>query len=835
MNSDNLHNTFSGLGPRLQRLPGRVRKPSRYIGGEVNAVRKEDVEVRFALAFPDVYDVGMSHLGMRILYSIINAAPYAAAERFFCPWPDMESFLRESREPLRSLETGKPLHEFDVVGFSLQYELCASGVLQILDLGGIPLLSAQRKDGDPVVIAGGPVAYNPAPLSSVIDAFALGDGEDLVMDVTDAVREWKRRKSGRRDLLERLKDIDGVYVPALHREPARVRRRVCADLEHAPFPTAQIVPYCEPVHDRIGLEIARGCTRGCRFCQAGFLYRPVRERSVGRLMELAEANLRSTGWEEISLLSLSAGDHSQIGEIVAALAARFSGEKTAISLPSLRTESLDQRIADEIKRVRKTGFTLAPEAGTDRLRRVINKGNDEADLERAVRAAFHTGWQTLKLYFMIGLPTETEEDVIGLADLIRKAARWAGKNRLTVSISTFVPKTHTPFQWAAQDTPEVTLAKQRMIIDRVRPAKVRVRCHDSRLSFLEGVIARGDARVGEAVVEAYRRGARFDGWNELLDFDLWMDAFRAVGVDPGGYLSERDPSEPLPWRVVETGVSDAYLLRERQNALDEVFTPDCRLEGCGDCGVCDFDSVRPMIAKNAPRTDPADAGEAAPQAPDAHPRRFRMRYAKSGLMRFLGHRDVMRAIHRAFRRSGVKLAYSQGFHPHPKLVFAPPPPVGVESRAEYLDFDLVSPPEDASQVFAELKRTMPAGLDPLEVESLSPARKSISKSLRGFCYEVTPAGIQDASRVQPDGRRPLDSALSDQHAGADRGRKAITAEELSKCVEKKLIRDNILYFVLKWDQNGCVNPLDAAAAILGVEPDVIREMKVVKVQAIFEQ
>ncbi len=496
----------------------QVQKPARYIGDEINAVKKDtrDIDLHMGLCFPDVYEVGMSHLGLKILYAIVNSRPKLYAERVFAPWPDMEDLLRRNDRRLTTLETGTPLADLDIIGFSLQYELCATTVLQMLDLAGIPLRSADRGEDHPFVIAGGPTAFNPAPMAVFFDVFVIGDGEEVILDLADAHIEWQKRKGPRRELLEAWKGIPGIYVPSLHRNGESVSRRIVNDLDAAAFPTNFILPFCEIIHDRVGMEVARGCTRGCRFCQAGMLYRPVRERAPKTIMELARQNLRDTGWEEIALLSLSTGDYSGIGRLIQEMVDELSPERTAVSLPSLRTDTFEAEMAEQIRRVRKTGFTLAPEAGTDRLRRVINKGNTEEDLEKAITAAFQLGWQSVKLYFMIGLPTETDEDLDGIIGVIRKASKWTRGGKITASVSTFVPKCHTPFQWAGQISSEETLRKQQYIRRYFRKGNAQVKFHDPRVSFLEGIIARGDERLSAVIQKAFERGQDLtDGTNCL--------------------------------------------------------------------------------------------------------------------------------------------------------------------------------------------------------------------------------------------------------------------------------------------------------------------------------
>jgi radical SAM family uncharacterized protein len=593
----------------------RVTKPARYTGQEWGSVRKDHdtVDATFALAFPDVYEVGMSHLGLKILYHVVNRRPDAAAERVYAPWPDMEAELRREGLPLHTLESFRPVSAFDVVGFTLQYELSYTNILNMLDLAGIPLKSADRGDDHPLIIAGGPCAFNAEPLADFIDFFVLGESEEALDDVAAAVAAWKKadRPGGRRGLLARAAAIGGVYVPAFYAarynadgtlaattavDPAAapvITKRIVADLEQAPYPTNPVVPFLEIVHDRIMLELFRGCTRGCRFCQAGVLYRPVRERRPETLLRLAQELVDNTGYNEISLTSLSSADYSCLKDVVGRLIDRFKDQGVSVSLPSLRIDSFSIELAKEVQKVRKSGLTFAPEAGTQRLRDVINKGVTEKDLEEAVGAAFRAGWSGVKLYFMIGLPTETDDDIRGIAalahrvrDIYREVTGKRGA-RVAVSVSSFVPKPHTPFQWYGQNGMDELERKQQLLKTLFRDRSVSFSWHDARVSFLEAVFARGDRRLGDVLLAAWRRGAKFDGWSEYFKFDIWQEAFRETGIDPWFYAGrERDAAEVLPWDHLSAGVDKSFLRREYEQALAAAPTPDCRRGDCRVCGVC---------------------------------------------------------------------------------------------------------------------------------------------------------------------------------------------------------------------------------------------------------
>jgi len=585
----------------------RVSKPTRYCAGEWNSTPKgKEARLRIALAFPDAYEVGMSHLGTRILYELLNSEPDVAAERVFLPWPDMLSAMRAEGLPLFSLETRTPLSEFHVVGFSLQHELTYTNVLEMLDLAGIPPYSAHRDDRHPLVIAGGPCCFSAECVAPFFDLMVLGDGEPFVAGLLQALRRCSWGPGWRRRLLDDLEEIPGVYRPDRFRvryagdgtivEVAggrRVRKSILESLDSVPGPVRQVVPMQAIVHDRLMVELFRGCTRGCRFCLAGMIYRPCRSRSPEEVVRLALEGFRNTGWEEISLVSLNSADYPAIADVAAALLGELAPKGVSVSVPSLRADAFSVELAKQLERVRRSTLTFAPEAGTQRLRDIINKGINDKDLLRAAEAAFDAGWQGLKLYFMIGLPGETDSDLDGIADLVggvrdmwRRQGR-RGNPRISVSVAPFVPKAHTPFQWEAQITiPEM---QQRIahLRRRLKMPGVRVHWHDPRASRLEAVLARGDRRLSEVVFNAWRLGARFDGWSEHFRPDIWEAAFRQAGVDPAHYAHRpRQREEVFPWDHLDAGVSRSFLWRERERAMSGEVTPDCREAGCHGCGVC---------------------------------------------------------------------------------------------------------------------------------------------------------------------------------------------------------------------------------------------------------
>ncbi|MBV1817198.1 TIGR03960 family B12-binding radical SAM protein [Clostridium cochlearium] len=592
----------------------KVEKPGRYIGEEFNSYikDKEKVDIRFAFCFPDVYEVGMSHLGMKILYYTMNKREDTYCERAFAPWPDMEKELRNNNIPLFTLETKDSLSKFDFVGFTLQYEMSYTNILNMLNMSNIPLTYEKRREEDPLIVCGGPCAYNPEPLYKIVDFFVLGEGEEVTNEYLDLYKEFKKQGKSKSEYLRAISKIEGIYVPSLYEAsynqdgtlkdfkpiyedvPKKVKKRIIKDLNQVDYPDKLIVPYTEIVHDRITLETFRGCTRGCRFCQAGMIYRPVREKGKDKLIELADQLLKSTGYNEISLTSLSICDYSDVDNLIKTLIEKYMDEKVGVSLPSLRIDSFFVELINEIQKVRKTGLTFAPEAGTQKMRDVINKGVTEEDLIRTVRSAFESGWSTIKLYYMLGLPYETVEDVKGIAhtsekvvDQYYKVPKDKRKKglRVNVSASIFVPKPFTPFQWVAQDREEDVKEKIYALKDEFKSRAIHFTYHASKVSFLEAIFARADRRVCDVLIRAFEKGCKFDGWSEYFNYDAWMEAFEECGIDPEFYAyRNREYSELLPWDFIDIGVNKSYLIEENERAKRAEVTKDCR-QGCTNCGV----------------------------------------------------------------------------------------------------------------------------------------------------------------------------------------------------------------------------------------------------------
>ncbi len=759
-----------------------VSKPSRYIAGEWNTAVKDPAKVNvwMALAFPDAYEIGMSHLGLKILYQLLNARPEILAERAYAPWVDAETLFRQHGIPLCSHESGLPLAGFDILGFTLQYELSFTTILNMLDLAGIPLRSSGRDERHPLVVAGGPVAFAPEPLAHFIDAFLIGDGEEATLELCGVVRDWKGAGGSRADLLRAVKGIAGMYVPALHEPGEVVRKRTALKLDgvdYGRFP----IPYMEIVHDRANIEVMRGCAQGCRFCQAGYIYRPIREHSAERIRAMVDRARVGTGYEEVSLSSLSIADLSCLRDLVPPLMASLVPDKTSLSLPSLRVEALNRNkeIAREIGKVRKTGFTIAPEAGSARLRKVINKeGFDEDQIFTAVQNAARAGWESVKLYFMIGLPTERQADLDELVRVAKESARIARRESprgfgLTVSASSFVPKPHTPFQWFAQEPMPVLKEKQAYLRARLREARIDFKWHHVESSFLEAVLTLGGREVGAAIALGQQRGCRFDGWTEQLKFDTWMEALADAGVDPFAIANRpRGLDEPLPWDHIDCGVSQQFLKREYKKAQRVKGTPDCHVGPCSNCGEICVSNWRTWaqeigmieIAPSAerregrgeetpPREERAveaaqDSGEpqaAAPAGAPAQPvQKIRFEFQKVGELRYLSHLELMRALQRALRRAGVPLAYTQGFNPQPKVSVAQALAVGVEGLRELGEVELTSRVEPAD-VQARWNAQLPPELKILRTWEAPLHGPSLSAGVRGAAYQV---------RLMPNGWDP---------------------------------------------------------------------------------
>jgi radical SAM family uncharacterized protein/radical SAM-linked protein len=798
----------------------RVDKPSRYVGGEYQEVRKnpDTVQARVCLAFPDVYEIGMSHLGTKILYSVLNKTDGIACERAFAPWGDCEAELRKRGLPVLTLESATPLGEFDVIGFSLQYELTYTNVLNLIDLAGLPLRAVDRGDDAPLVIAGGPTATHPEPIAPFIDAFFIGEAEEHLPPLVLEAATLRRAGMARRERLIQLAAKYPLYVPELYttkvddetgfvvvdgptdaRVPARPKRVWVADINKFPFPDDSPLPHAEAIFDRMAIEVARGCTEGCRFCQAGMIYRPVRERDPVAVIDAVIQGVKKGGYDETALTSLSTADYSCVTPLVKAAMSKLRDEKVSLSVSSLRAYGLNEDLLGEMATVRAGGLTFAPEAGTQRMRDVITKNVTEEDIVESAHRVFGRGFQRMKLYFMIGLPTEEDVDVAGIVETAARVQTIGREHlraaKVVASVSTHVPKPHTPFQWAAMDTEAETERKQAMLAELAKKLRVDLKMHENQQSHIEGIFSRGDRHCGDLLERAFRLGCRFDGWDDVLRMDLWERAIDELRIEAGleidRYLGTIPVTARLPWDHIDIALDPAFLVQEYRKALKDRLSPPCgkvyrrllhpnnvaeaealaaKKLVCYDCGVaCDLDGMKaerlyylrrmnawtPPVATTAPRLDaPVSApatgeratGDAKKRKGNLRPQpsasfaqgaahRYRLRYAKLGRAAYLGHLDLVRHLPRIFRRAGLELFYSLGFHPKPELTFGPALGLGIPSLGELLDFSLTDE-LDADELLARLRAVSLPGIELLEAARLGDADRALGRVIASAEFAV---------------------------------------------------------------------------------------------------
>jgi len=833
-----------------------VAKPGRYIGGEHNSIHKpwQECSVHCALLFPDLYEIGMSHQGLQILYHIINNHPDSLAERGYCPDIDMAKQLKSAGLALTSLESGRPLNEFDLIGITLPYELCYTNILTILDLSGLELLSRDRDEHSPLIIGGGSCSMNPEPVADFFDAILLGDGEEGFIDIIEQIKEAKEENCSKQELLQRLSGIKGLYIPSffevdyknegsisrikpLFKGYDTIHRRILPDLNRIDYLTSPLVPNCAIVHDRLGIEIARGCTRGCRFCQAGMIYRPVRERTPGQISDLARNAINNSGFNELALLSLSTGDYSCLDTLMHQLMDEFSDDYVSISMPSMRVGTLTQSVMDQIKRVRKTGFTVAPEAGSERLRQVINKGISEEDLLITCRDAFSLGWKLIKLYFMIGLPTETMDDIDDIVTLVKKAKQagvqaGVGRKQINVSVGTFVPKPHTPFQWE----PQISLDESKNRIDRLKqilPRKgFKLKWHDPKQSYLEGVFSRGDRRLADLLICAWNNGARLDSWSDHFNLDIWLDSAKQCGINFDDYLRRRELSETLPWDHLHAGVKPDFLKKELERAHKLQYTPDCRYHNCHKCGLCDFKLIKPIVHRrkgdiisqnDSGRTTTTESQGNSPsnQRQENH-YKYMVSYEKRGSICFLGHLEILQLILRAIRRAKINVNFSQGYNPSPKISFSPPLPVGTESLAEFFIMDLPQLLKNCDQIILRLNQQLPSGLTVKEIQ-LYPGK--FPQNIKNTFITTFP------SKLTVDEHKMIDNFLDDSEVLIKRVRKGKARKiNIRPLVENISAHDpnSLKWTLISQAGSPSIKVLEAIKTILPDRQPALLEIKVVK-------
>lgn len=816
----------------LQKILKRVEKPGRYTGSEPGTIVKEFTpkRTRIVLVYPDLYDVGMSYFGFQILYHILNKSDDIIAERAYAPWIDFEKELKKEGLRLFSLETRSPIRDFDIVGFNLSYELTYTNILNLLELSGISIFSKHRKYDEPIIVAGGAGAFNPEPLAPFIDIFFIGDAEESVVDFIKTTGELKRRRVKREDIFRELvSKYPNLYIPMLYKlsgedDPgyaipvpttANIPRKVKASktpiLKSSYYPESPILPVVEVSQDRLTFEIMRGCTRGCRFCMAGFIYRPVRERNHKDIMEQITRVYENTGYGEISLLSLSSSDYTGLHSLIQGLYPLLVEKKLSLSLPSLRLESFSDLIARALQETRKSGITFAPEAGSERLRRIVNKYFSDDEILRDVEIALSYGWRVLKLYFMIGLPGETYNDLEAIYTIVERILK-AGRGKLTlnITISNFIPKPFTPFQWERQNSPEELQSK----IDYIKPMlrklkKVKVMTRNPYYSLLEGVISRGDRHIASVIYEAWKQGARFDSWKECFSWGKWETAFARVGVKPSKYLEERDTNRTLPWEVIDAGIDRDFLLAEREKAFKEEISRDCR-EGCIGCGICDkqikmvYDNLKEVTIPKAPPPELEKEKEDREYI-------YRIRFSRDKRYCFYSHLDITKLLYSALRRSGLKLSYSEGFSKKPRISFGFPLPFGCTSEAEYADIYLLEECKDIRKV---LNRYLPDGLKVTESEKIEKDTPSVYSSVKGFIYVINFEGaIPEKVRKKITDILSRDNFPIKRTYSKKKGTKTINARKFLGNVK---IEDNSIYVEIIVD-NGKTLRIDELLNMLDVK------------------
>ncbi len=890
---------------KLFEILKKVERPTRYLGNEINAIKKDlsGIQVKIALVMPETYEIGQSNLGLKILYEVLNRIPHVAAERVYAPWVDCEQVLRQEKIPVFSLENKIPLGEFDLIGVSLPYELSYTNLLTLFDLAGIPFRSENRKNIFPLVVGGGNQAFNPEPVADFFDAFVIGDGEETSVKIVEKLLEFKKSPQPPFDkvgLLHDLTKIQGLYVPSFFNVTYKedqtiaaitpqfedyvgVKKATVSNLDDAAFPIASVVPSMKTVHDRLAVEVQRGCVRGCRFCQAGYIYRPERQRSPEKVLEIIEQALPKTGDQEISLLSLSVGDYGCLVPLVRELFDRYEKKKISISLPATRTDTFSPEVIQEIKRVRKTGFTIAPEAGTPRMRRVINKGNSREDLYQTVENIFKEGWQLIKFYYMCGLPFETFEDLTGIVEEAEAALeigrKYSRKVRINLSVSPHVPKPHTPFQWEPQDSIELTQKKIAWIKSKLTSRAVEFKYHDAYTSHLEGIFSRGDRRLSVVIEKAWELGCRFDSWHEHFNFGKWVDAFNACGIDRHFYVSrERSREEILPWDHLFVDLKKDFLWEEKMAAQKESFVEDCSTARCTDCGICDFHEVKNINYMKSPQppfdkvghsfSSPLRKGglggilsgeetitqfstrgrklkefkmEKIKGKGDEHISSFsplpkvytsyRCRFTKLGLTAFFSHLEVMGILKRALARAQVPIRFSEGYHPQPKLSLGQALPVGVESYSEFFDIEIEGSFNSAG-LKDRLNVLLPSGLKVESCEKLDSQAPSVSAETKGAVWQMElhesyPGGEESLKdRVQWLREQPELMVTRRREDGSKKVDISPFIASLEACSDRSLT------LVTRHLPQGSTRPQEVLGRLLEGSEEMLKKVRVIKVESL---
>ncbi len=765
---------------KLSEILKDIEKPGRYLGGEWNEVRKDPdrVKTKIALVFPDLYDIGMSYLGQKILYYLLNGRPDILAERVFTPWTDFEQKLRAERIPLYSLENKIPLDKFDILGFSLLYELNYSNILTTLDLGGIPLQSTRRNLDYPLVVAGGPAAFNPEPVADIFDLFLIGDGEEGFLEIIDRYMILKKEFREKAAVLNELSQIEGVYVPSLYQTylpsgshllavrpekegEVKIKKRILFPFHKAPFPEEIVVPNVKIIFDRVSVEVARGCPQKCRFCQASSIYLPPRVKSPSFVIEKIMSSLQMTGYESSSLASLSVSDYPYLDKMVEILMKELAKQRVSLSLPSLRPKGLSSDLARSIIKVRKTGFTLVPEAGTERLRRVINKKLEDEYIWEASRNAFSQGWRLLKLYFMVGLPTEREEDLEGIVNIVQEISRIGSQiikstPQINLSLSSFIPKPHTPFQWLEMEEEQRLREKYRFLMSRLKKYRhLKIKKQPLENSMLEAVFSRGDRRLNKVLRKAWTLGARFDSWNDSFSFQTWEQAFIQENLDYHLYLSVINKDVRLPWEHIDTGIKRSYLLSELDKAWRGEYTDSCLEDSCGSCQGCSYPALLEREFPEDIKVPPLLSTRLGEQTQEVHC--YRVFFSKQGTARFISHNDLNSIIQRAFRRAGLAVDYTQGFHPKMMISHPPALPLGMEGKSECFEFKSHFSLKE-EECIERLNACLPLGIKILDFERLRAPASSLSEEIETLVYSVDLTDPEVQKAVMSDEDRKIPSS-----------------------------------------------------------------------------